>query len=432
MKIADGLGDRVRHLRRKRGLTQAQLAAPYSAAFVSQIERGLRQPSHDFLNLLAKKLGVSGDQLATGLAASEPEVVLHLNEGWRHLYSGRYDSSRAAFVAAERTARRCGYPVLRADAIAGHARCVERQGNAADALRLYDRALDLYRANAPAPAAVEAIAGLARCHQMSGDTPLGLHVLESYLVELHQQNLTDPAALMRTYASLVSPYAKLGLHEKANDAAERALRLQARVDDPEGIAGMHLNAARALLNSGRIDDALDSLRRAEEIYRDLNWRTEIARARTNRGIVLVSKGDLLGARGALQEARETFRAVGFTRSEALNLNELARVERLLGDKDRAQALAHQALELLSEMDAVPELALAHRELALSVGDSDSTQAERHFRQAISLYEKCGELAHAADTCRLLGELLARDDPARSCAEFHAGLRLLARTLERTD
>ncbi|MDQ3981707.1 MAG: tetratricopeptide repeat protein, partial [Actinomycetota bacterium] len=247
-----------------------------------------------------------------------------------------------------------------------------------------------------------------------------------------QQDLTDPAALMRTYASLVWPYTELGLHEKASDAAGRALRLQARVDDPEGIAGMHLNAARALLNSGRIEDALDSLRRAEEIYRDLNWRSEIARARTNRGIVLISKGDLLGARAALQEARDTFRAVGFTRSEALNLNELARVERLLGDKKRAQALAHQALELLSEMDAMPELALAHRELALAVGDNDRLTAERHFRQAISLYETCGELAHAADTCRLLGELLARHDPTKGCAEFHAGLRLLARTLERTD
>jgi hypothetical protein len=84
------------------------------------------------------------------------------------------------------------------------------------------------------------------------------------------------------------------------------------------------------------------------------------------------------------------------------------------------------------MDAMPELALAHRELALALGDTDASRAERHFRQAISLYEKCGELTHAADTCRLLGELLAQHDQGRSYAEFHAGLRLLARTLDRLD
>ena len=267
---------------------------------------------------------------------------------------------------------------------------------------------------------------------MSGDAPLALHVLERFLAELHEQDLTDPAALMRTYASLVWPYTELGLHEKAHRAADKALRLQARVDDPEGIAGMHLNAARALLNSGRTDDALDSLKKAEEIYRDLNWRTEIARARTNRGIVLASKGDLLGARDALQEARDTFRSVGFTRSEALNLTELARVERRLGDIDRAQALARQALELLNEMDAKPELAFAHREVGLCLVEKDERAAEQHFRQAIELYTSCGEIDHAVDTHRLLGDLLERREPHAGAVEYKAGLLLLASRLDGID
>lgn len=413
-------------------MTQAELAAPYTAAFVSQIERGRRQPSRETLNLFAKKLGVSADQLATGLAASEPEIVTHLQDGWQHLYSGRFDASRAAFSVAERLARRFGYPALRADAVAGRARVAEREGQNVDALRLYADALVIYGTAAPASAAVEAVAGLARCHQMAGETPLALHVLEDYLLNLHRQELTDPAALMRTYASLVWPLTELGLQAKADDAAEKALRLQARVDDPEAVAGMHLNAARALLNSGRVDDALESLKKAEEIYKDLNWGTEIARARTNRGIVLASKGDLLGAREALEDARETFRAVGFTRSEALNLNELSRVERLLGDSDRAQALARQALELLSEMDAIPELALAHRELALAVGEMNPSIAERHFRTAIDLYEQCGESVHAADTYRLLGELLQSRAPLTAAATFHTGLRVLAQGLDRID
>lgn len=432
MEIADGLGDRLQHLRRKKGMTQAELAAPYTGAFVSQIERGRRQPSPEVLNLFAKKLGVPADHLATGLAVSEPEIVTHLQQGWEHLYSGRYEASRTAFSLAERLARRFGYPALRADAIAGRARVAEREGQNADALDLYADALAIYGASAPAPAAVEAVAGLARCHQMAGETPMALHVLEDYLLDLTRQELTDPAALMRTYASLVWPLTELGLQEKANAAAEKALRLQSRVDDPEAIAGMHLNAARALLNGGRVDDALDSLKKAEEIYKDLNWGTEIARARTNRGIVLASKGDLVGAREALEDARETFRAVGFARSEALNLNELARVERLLGDTGRAQALARQALELLNEMDAIPELALAHRELALAVAKANPSTAEQHLRTAIDLYERCGEAVHAADTYRLLGELLQSRSPLTAAATFHAGLRVLAKNLDRMD
>jgi hypothetical protein len=85
------------------------------------------------------------------------------------------------------------------------------------------------------------------------------------------------------------------------------------------------------------------------------------------------------------------------------------------------------------MEAVSELALAHRELALSLRDGDSAAAERHFRKAIALYRDCGELPHAADTHRLLGELLEREEPSsEGWAEYKAGLLLVAEGLDRQD
>ncbi len=132
------------------------------------------------------------------------------------------------------------------------------------------------------------------------------------------------------------------------------------MENPEEIAAMHLNVARALLDEGRPDVALDSLTKAEAIVRDLDWQTEIARAQINRGIVLLANGQLCQARDEMRAALETFRAVGFARDEGRTLNELARVERLLGNLHTAESLARQALELLAEMEAVPELALAHR------------------------------------------------------------------------
>jgi tetratricopeptide (TPR) repeat protein len=237
---------------------------------------------------------------------------------------------------------------------------------------------------------------------------------------------------MRVYASLVWPYSELGLRDRASDAALKALRLQPRVENPEQIAGMHLNVARALLNDGRPDDAMDSLNKAEEIFRDLNWQTEIARARINRGIVLLAEGDLARARDEMSAALETFRAVGFTRDEARTLNELARLERLLGDEAAAEQLARQALELLCEMEAVPELALAHRELGLSLKDRNGEQGEEHLRRAIALYDQCGETIHAADTYRLLGELLERSNPDAGRDAYHAGLRLIAQSLDTAD
>ncbi|MDQ3981445.1 MAG: helix-turn-helix transcriptional regulator [Actinomycetota bacterium] len=433
MEIADGFGERLRRFRVERGMTQAQLAGKYSAAYVSMIEAGRKVPSPAAVRQFADKLGVTIQELALGVPSNlEAEILVRMQEGWRFLYLGDYGQADKAFRGCERDARRFGYRVLQAKAVVGRAWCAERQGQTGDAIEGFERALGLYDAHAPAPAAVEAVAGIARCQQMSGSARLALDTLERYLLELERKDLVDPSALMRVYASLVWPYCELGLRQKATDVAVKALRLQARVDNPEQIAGMHLNVARALLNDGQPLAAMESLNKAEEIFRDLNWQTEIARAQINRGIVLLAEGNRTKARDEMRAALKTFRAVGFTRDEARTLNELARLERLLGDVSTAETLARQALELLTEMEAVPELALTHRELGLCLSERDREHAEAHLRRATVLYDQCGETVHAADTYRLLGELLEPFDPSAGRDAYHAGLRLIAQTLEVDD
>lgn len=62
------LGKEIRDLRRKRGLTQEQLAelADLSTPYVSHLERGTKKASLAVLVRLAESLGVTVDQLLTG------------------------------------------------------------------------------------------------------------------------------------------------------------------------------------------------------------------------------------------------------------------------------------------------------------------------------------------------------------------------------
>lgn len=423
MKVRADLSGRFRQLRIEKGLTQQQVAEPkYTPAYVSTIESGKRYPSEAALDHFAQSLGVSVSELVSGVPSSfDAEAELELQEGWRALYLGDYAAAKKRFRSIAKRAESVGRAVTRARAVVGGARCLERQGQTSDALQGFSDALELL-AEAPLPAKVEAIAGMARCHQMLGDTRLAAHLLETYLLRLERANMTDPTALMRTYASLVWPYMELELHEKAREVAHEALKLQTLVESPEEIAGMHLNVARVLLNEGRADDALESLRKAEGIYEDLNWRTELARAQTNRGMVFVSSGELEAGRAELVSALKTFHEVGFIRGEARTLNELARVERLMGNTENAEGHGRQALELLSDMDAKPELALAYRELGLSLKERSPDDARRYLREAITTYSACGESLHEAETHRLLGDLL--DDLGQSdsaCAQYKAGL-----------
>ena len=429
-----GLPERLKQLRTERGLTQQEVADPaFSAAYVSHLEAGKRTPSEQAIEHFARKLGVTTEELTSGVPSSfEPDAVMRLQQGWRALYLGEYNDAEKSFRGVAKDAKQLGRDIISARAIVGQAWVAERQGQTADALKFFTEALAHFESAASLPARVEAVAGLARCHQMSGNARLAAHLLESYLIEMDLHNTPDPSALMRTYASLVWPYMELGLHDKAGEVAKKALRLQSRVEAPEEIASMHLNVARVLLNENRPDAALDSLRKAEDIYVELNWRTEIARAQTNRGMVHLSEGELEVAHDELRSALATFKEVGFVRGEARTLNELARLERLLDCHEAAQDLAHQALELLSDMEAVPELALAHRELALSLRATDSKEATRHFRRAIALYRQCGELLNAADTHRLLGDLLKNEKSSSACNEYRTGLLLVADVLDRHD
>jgi tetratricopeptide (TPR) repeat protein len=425
----------LKHLRTKRGLTQEEVAAPaYSAAYVSHLEAGKRTPSDQAIRHLAERLGVSTEELVSGIPAwFEPQAELRLQEGWRALYLGHYGEAESSFASVAKDAAKLDRVTIGSKALVGRAWCAERQGQTAEALELFTKAMEGFEAAAPLPARVEAVTGFARCHQMAGNARLAAHILEIYLLDLERHDLLDPGALMRTYASLVWPYMELGLHQRAGVAASKALALRSSVQAPEEIASMHLNVARVLLNEDQPQAALDSLRKAEDIYQVLNWRTEIARARMNRGMVYLSEGELLPARDELQAALETFKEVGFVRAEARALNELARLERLLDRPQAAERVAQQALELLSDMEAVPELALAHRELALIIRARAPKKAEKHFGRAIELYRQCGEPLNAADTHRLLGDLLSRGtEPDAARGEYRKGLLLVAAGLDRRD
>ncbi len=59
------LGNRIRHLRNRAGITQAQLAerVDISPEFMSRLERGLKAPSVDSAAKIAHALGVSLSEL---------------------------------------------------------------------------------------------------------------------------------------------------------------------------------------------------------------------------------------------------------------------------------------------------------------------------------------------------------------------------------
>jgi tetratricopeptide (TPR) repeat protein len=232
---------------------------------------------------------------------------------------------------------------------------------------------------------------------------------------------------MRIYAALVQCYRSVGLLRQSASAAEEALRLQPRVDDPEQVACMNMNVGRALLDQGRAQDALDAIRRAEQMYNVLDWPLGAARALLNQGIISAEKGDFEGARlaflGCIDRLSDTV-GTGAVRGAALN--ELAKIERLEGDVVGAGPHLKQARKVLPD-EAWVSRAFNARELALCLSVTEPPKARREFERAIDLYQQAGSMKEVAATSLELARYLRDQNKTKDAlAAFEQGLEAALR------
>ena len=421
----DGIGPRIRRLRREQGLSQKQLAEPVaSASFLSLIESGARHPSPDVLAHLAERLGVEPEELITGRPAhADVRLELELQEARDLLRIGTLDeaSARADRVASE--AEELGFARIQAKSLEVMASIEEKKGRPASALDLYRRAEELW-AGEPAHLRFETIAGVARCTLHLGNARFASHLLETYLLELEKDGVPDPTATMRTYASLVQCYSTMGLAAKSAEAAELAQALAPRVSDAEQLACMNMNVARALFEQGRIADSLDAIRQAERAFQTLGWEVDAARAQISRGLVQMEKGDLDDARVNLTGAIEVLKAADHLTDAARALNELGRLERLSGNTLEAERHLHEAQGYLAGSD-FSERALNQRELGLCLAERHEEEAMGYLRRAIDLYMLAGATKEVAVTYRRLGDLQRQlGDVEGSLDSYRSGLEVV--------
>ncbi|MEV2251501.1 helix-turn-helix transcriptional regulator [Streptomyces sp. NPDC050147] len=412
------IGRRVLRLRTELGLTQRQLAEPaYTPAYVSTLESGKVRPSEAALRHLAQRLGVTPEELATGrpprLAA---ELRLRLTDARRALATGDPEVAATLFRGLGEEAVEHALPGEQAAALLGLGDCLLESGDLDHAHECFVSAERLL-ADEPLPRRVPAIRGRANAHRLTGELRYACHLLETALDQLNASGLHDPDALLLLYSASIAPYMDMGAHERAAHAAELALALAPRVDDPALLAGMHRGVARTLIAQGRIAEADASLAKAQDLYQQLHIRTELAHCHWMRGYVHAQDGDLERAENELRTAHDMLTA----KRAALYAHqvevELADVLRRRGRIGAAEALLRPLLAAGPEPTEIPALragrgavhrGAAHRLLGLIAEECGDTEgAEEHYRAALPLLERAGAAGDVAGLCCLLGDLLRR-------------------------
>jgi transcriptional regulator with XRE-family HTH domain len=103
----ESIGQRLRRLRRERGLSQRDLSSPgVSYAYISRIEADARKPSVKALRLMANRLGVTVEHLERGEPTPTELGVADAGLDFGSLTKREVRAIRAAAAEAARDAAR--------------------------------------------------------------------------------------------------------------------------------------------------------------------------------------------------------------------------------------------------------------------------------------------------------------------------------------
>ena len=326
--VARRVGERIRQVRTRVGLTQAELAkGRYTAAYISALERGLAKPSMAALTFLSERLGVSIPDLVAEErpAAGRLEADLLLASGKAAEALDRYD----ALLEQARDDRRNRAELLRgrADALYRLNRGGEAIRPAAESAARFDAlaapadeawsrywlAAAHYQEENPAEARgilqellaadragldvapdfrFRLLIALGNVEAWDGQSPRALTCMEEARALLDVTSLRQRAAFL---SGLALQYRRVGDLERSIRVGHQSLALYQAADAEREEGSLETNLGITFLELGNTVRSEEHLRRARELaerHADARLLSEVAEAEAR---LALARGDVATA-----------------------------------------------------------------------------------------------------------------------------------------
>jgi transcriptional regulator with XRE-family HTH domain len=348
---AESIGERLRRLRLDQGLSQRQLAGKgISAAYVSRIEAGTRQPSLKAIRLLAQKLGVSPDYLETGRSlARMHETELRLADAELALrLSDEVESTEPTFRAVLAEAEEAGDPHLAARARLGLGLAAFRRGDHREAVQALERARDSSAFNPVSQP--DLFATLGRAYVSSGQSYRAVELLRTALAELEERAPDDSAAHIRFSTYLSYALSDMGQLEEAQEVLGAAFARSPQLLDSYSRVRLHWAQARLAAAQEAPHAALAHLRHAIALLEALDDERHLARAHLLSAEILTLQDEPAAARSHLETATNLLGEHPDAEDAYWLRAEQARLAARSGDPEGAVVRAREALELIGDTD----------------------------------------------------------------------------------
>lgn len=281
--------------------------------------------------------------------------------------------------------RRTGDPAFQAMLLGNLSANYRVLGESHRALATAQAALDLAQSLGDGKRALFVRESIAAIHLQRGELAPALRGYREIVDALR----ATPYPLVEGMAwnNLGLVYGQLGDRRAQEDAYRRATAAWTASGDRSGLAETELNAADALLDEGRVDDADTAYRRALAFDREHGFQREEVHALGGLGRVAVARRDWPQAQTQLDAARDLARQI---HAEALE----AGVERMRGDLASARGDAPAAAQAYARGLALAEkvgdrATRVAAQASLARLDADAGRldaAQRRIEDALALIE----------------------------------------------
>jgi len=401
-------GSRLKAARGRAGLTQEALGAPdLGKSFVSLLESGNSYPSVETTVALSRRARVSVASLLFDTAELRLETAFNLIQLAWDMDPIRQGAEAVRFSETAEAMLPDLPAELRVRTTLTRARVAMAANRLDEAARLAQDAAGRARRSQ-----LESALGLALCVRGIAEERRGAFQRAVVTLE-HAIDLMRRAKSIRTqegvWALLSLGAARLGMNEvnRAQRAYRRAQYFAERLDMPK----LHGRALTGLglieWAAGRLDQAVDLLSRAYEVFEQAEDLAEMGRVLTNLGCVRREQGLYAEALSVLEKALRIRERQADLRGCSATRDEIAAVLLTMGRPDEAESVAHQAIKDARTSGDRARSAVAKVTMArvLRTGKQRG-RALRLLRDAVAGFDRLGMTKESASASEELRSLVA--------------------------
>ncbi|SRR6266545_1307621 len=413
MSRQETLGQRLRDLRVRCGISQAQLAFPeLSDSYVSLIESDKRVPAPAVIQLLARKLGCSPSYLESGVTDEVADGLrMTLQYAELSLQNGEAAEARDSFAKVIDHPDLIALRGLMYEARWGFARALEACGELEQAVAELENLAELVSPEGNSDDWAWLHLALCRCHRERGDFAAAIEVGERGLEMLAKAQDRWLESGVMLGATLLSVFCEQGDLVHARHFADRLVRYAEEVGSVRARAAAYWEAGIAADFRGDLEAALRLAERAVALLGESDDARNIARLREECGRLLlrVRPDQADRARDLLVAAQQDLAASSAgSIDDARCLTTMAKAEIALGRYTEAIKLAQEALGIAG---AGPRLVGAEALIVLGqsyVRLGRNEEAVPTLEEAAKQLEDMRATRHAAqawfEVAELLGEV----------------------------